>query len=236
MKEIFQVFTPADAVALAFFILAWTVYHHWIGRGQREHTSLSSQMNAQRMLWMEQMSHREVRIVDTAVMASLQNGTAFFASTSLIMLGGAAALLRSTDDVLKVFADLPFGLVTARGLWELKIIGLAMIFGYAFFKFSWAYRLFNYTAILMGSTPAFNHPDKDARDKAARRAAHMNIVAGRHFTRGQRALHFSFAYLGWFVSPYLLVVTTAAIVYVMVQRQFKSAALRAVMLDGDITN
>ena len=121
---------------------------HWIGRGQREHTSLSSQMNAQRMLWMEQMSHREVRIVDTAVMASLQNGTAFFASTSLIMLGGAAALLRSTDDVLKVFADLPFGLVTARGLWELKIIGLVMIFGYAFFKFSWAYRLFNYLSLI----------------------------------------------------------------------------------------
>ncbi len=31
--------------------------------------------------------------------------------------------------------------------------GLALIFVYAFFKFAWAYRLFNYGAILIGAVP-----------------------------------------------------------------------------------
>ena len=38
-------------------------------------------------------------------------------------------------------------------LWEIKAIGLAVIFVYAFFKFAWSYRLFNYVAILLGAMP-----------------------------------------------------------------------------------
>ena len=59
---------------------------------------------------------RDNRIIDTTIMASLQNGTAFFASTSLIALGGALTLLRSTDDVLPLFADMPSGRHDAAGL------------------------------------------------------------------------------------------------------------------------
>ena len=38
-------------------------------------------------------------------------------------------------------------------LWEAKTIGLAVIFVYAFFKFAWSYRLYNYVAIMLGATP-----------------------------------------------------------------------------------
>ena len=34
------------------------------------------------------------------------------------------------------------------------MIGLAVIFVYAFFKFAWSYRLFNYAAILLGAHAA----------------------------------------------------------------------------------
>ena len=71
-------------------------------------------MNGYRYRWMEQMVVRENRIVDTTILASLMNGTAFFASTSLIAIGGVLALLRSSDAVLPVFADLPFGRGTTR--------------------------------------------------------------------------------------------------------------------------
>ena len=43
-------------------------------------------------------------MVDMQIMASLQNGTAFFASTSLIAIGGGLALLRATNDALAVLA------------------------------------------------------------------------------------------------------------------------------------
>ena len=218
-----------DFLALAFFLFAWVGYHFYVDRMSPRKRGLNAMMNTYRIAWMEQMSRREVRIVDTAITGSLQNGTAFFASTSLIAIGGAATLMRGTDDVLKVFSDLPFGLATTRWLWEVKVLGLAAIFGYAFFKFAWSYRLYNYAAVLIGATPPANSPHVEERQRALIRAARMNISAGRHFTRGQRAFFFSFAYLGWFVSPYVFLLTTAGILYITWARQFASDARDALL-------
>ena len=221
-------FTLYDYLGLAFFVLMWAGYHVVIDRGRRRR-HLSSLMDLQRHRWMEEMASRDMRMVDTAIMGSLQNGTAFFASTSLLAIGGAATLLRAGEDAQKIFADLPFGLATSRGLWELKVIGLGMIFGYAFFKFAWSYRLFNYTAILIGATPPAASPDAAARARAVDRAAAMNVAAGRHFTRGQRAFFFSFGYLGWFISPFALMAMTAAIAVILSRRQFDSDARDAAL-------
>jgi len=55
-------------------------------------------------------------MVDGQVTASLQNGTAFFASTSLIAIGGTLTLLRSTDEMLQLVSELPFGILTTLGV------------------------------------------------------------------------------------------------------------------------
>ncbi len=222
---------PADVAALVVFLVAWLGYTQFVMRRHRRRPGLNTLMHARRQDWMREMSGREVRIVDTAIMSTLQNGTAFFASTSLIAIGGAATLLRSTDDAMRLFSDLPFAPPTSRGLWEAKAIGLLVIFGYAFFKFAWAYRLFNYAAILIGATPPATSPDAARRQRAAERAGRMNIVAGSHFVSGQRALFFSFAYLGWFLGPVVFVLTTALIIVVIYRRQFASDALDALQLD-----
>jgi uncharacterized membrane protein len=99
---------------------------------------------------------------------------------------------------------------------------------YAFFKFAWSYRLFNYAAVLIGSVPRPGSPRGRDPQAAAERAANMNVVAAHHFNRGQRALFFALAYLGWFVSGYVLMVSTAAVLFVMWRRQFASEALAAV--------
>jgi uncharacterized membrane protein len=62
---------------------------------------------------------------------------------------------------------------------------------------------------------------------AARRAASMNVVAGKHFNRGQRAFFFALAYLGWFVGPYVMIGATAAVLFVMWRPQFASDAIAA---------
>jgi uncharacterized membrane protein len=223
----------SDCLAVLFFIIAWGSYHFTLDHDVRRKRGLSSLMNEQRALWMEQMSRREVRLVDSAIMASLQNGTAFFASSSLLALGGAAALWRATEDVVKISGDLPFGFVVERGPWELKVFGLCVILGYAFFKFAWAYRLFNYAAILIGATPSATTTDKAGLQRAVRYATRMNIEAGRHFIHGQQGLFFSFAYLGWFIGPYVLMATTALIFCIIFRRQFHSLARAAVDPDAD---
>lgn len=220
-------FPPADIAAFCLFFASWIFYGLFVDRHTRTHPGLNVRMHSHRAAWMRQMADREMRIVDTAILGALQNGTAFFASTSLIAIGGAATLLRASDEAVRLFSDLALDSTVTRGLWEVKVLGLIVIYGYAFFKFAWAYRLFNYSAILLGATPPASSPDADARRAAADRAARMNIVAGFHFLTGQRAMFFSFGYLGWFVSPLALAFTTTLIIAVIYRRQFASDALKA---------
>jgi uncharacterized membrane protein len=128
-------FSTLDLVALAWFIGAWAIYSATLSLTEKRRQGLNSEMNRYRDVWMFQMLGRETRMVDAQIVAALQNGTAFFASTSLIAIGGALTLLRSTDSILEVVAALPFGLSVTPVQWEAKTMGLAIIFVYAFFKF-----------------------------------------------------------------------------------------------------
>ncbi|PSC03007.1 DUF599 domain-containing protein [Alsobacter soli] len=227
-----MILNPFDIFAVAFFAVAWVGYAMAV-EGWRGGRSLNGIMHDYRLRWMEQMLAREVRIIDTQIMASLQNGTAFFASTSLLAVGGSLTLLRAADDILRVFADLPLGIETQRGLWEMKVIGLAVIFVYAFFKFAWSYRLFNYAAILLGATPPAEQAQSPEALRHARSVAGMATAAGRHFNRGQRAFFFALGYLGWFWSPSVFILSTAAVLVVMYMRQFRSDGLRSVIALAD---
>src|SRR6202008_3265623 len=155
------------------------------------------------------------------------------ASTSLIAVGGALTLLRSTDQILPVMSLLPFGPKPTPEAWELKMLGLTVIFVYAFFKFAWSYRLFNYFAIMVGAAPAPEERTTAAAQTFAHRAARLCADAGRHFNRGQRAFFFALGYLGWFAGPLVLIATTTIVVLVMWWRQYKSDSLRALAQSGD---
>jgi uncharacterized membrane protein len=216
--------------ALAFFLLAWLAYGIVVERAHLGSRSLNRIMNGYRRQWMEQLASRENRLVDASINGSLQNGTAFFASTSLIAVGGVLTLLRSTDDVLTLFGELPFATPTSRVAWEAKVIGLAIVFVYAFFKFAWAYRLFNYAAILIGAVPMGEASEGSDVARIAGMAADMNIAAGKHFNRGQRTFFFALAYLGWFLGPEMFFVATAAVLVVTARRHFSSDACDAVRI------
>jgi uncharacterized membrane protein len=220
-------FTLPDLFALGFFVVTWVGYAvliEWTAYGR---TGLNARMHAHRDAWMQEMLKRDMRMVDGQIMASLQNGTAFFASTSLIAIGGTLTILRSSDDLITIVSTLPFGAPSTRILWEIKTIGLAVIFVYAFFKFAWAYRLYNYVALMIGSMPPASEKDAPEAKLHALRTSRLCESAGRHFNRGQRAFFFALGYLGWFVSPWLLFVSTAAIFTVMYGRQFISDARAA---------
>lgn len=217
-----------DIIAFAFFVLAWAIYAILLERAAGSHRSLNSRMDEYREAWVRRMMAREMRMVDMQIVAALQNGTAFFATTTIFAIGGTLTLLRSTHEILGVVAALPFGVPASEPLWEIKIIGLTLIFVYAFFKFAWSYRLFNYVAILFGAMPFADAKDTPEAELHIRRAVRLFQSAGRHFNRGQRAFFFALGYLGWFVNPWFFLATTAAVVAVMAMRQFTSDAARAV--------
>ncbi len=209
-----------DVVALIGFVSAWLGYHVAVERGPHAARSLNARMNDRRRRWFEQALARDNRIIDTQVMNGLQNGTAFFASTSLIAVGGAVTLLGATDQIMQVRSDFPLSGITTRLGFELKVVGLAVIFAYAFFKFAWSYRLFNYSAILLGALPVASSRDTPEARQALEECVAMNVAAGRHFNRGQRAFFFVLAYLGWFIGPLALGAFTIGVMAVMWNRQF----------------
>ena len=135
------------------------------------------------------------------IVASLQYGTAFFASTTLLAIGGALTIMRSTGEVLTVVATLPFGIASTPAQWETKTIGLIVIFIYAFFKFAWSYRLFNYVAIMLGAMPLAGDKKTPEAECHVLRTTGLFESAGLNFNRGQRAFFIALGYLGWFAGP-----------------------------------
>jgi uncharacterized membrane protein len=216
-----------DILAISFFVIEWVTYGFTLEHTAYGRNSLSSRMNAYREIWARRLLDREARMVDMQVVISLQTGTAFFASTSLLAIGGGLALLRATNDALAVLSKLPIDISPSPALWEMKCVGLILIFVYAFFKFAWSYRLFNYVAILVGAMPPASQRDTPDAQAHVLRTARLFESAGRHFNRGQRAFFFALGYLGWFVSPWVLFFTTALVVVVTWRRQFSSNAWRA---------
>ena len=218
-----------DYLSLIVFIGCWFLFEIAADYSRFSDQSLSGLMAKKRIQWMEMLANRELRMIDTQIMSGLQQGAAFFASTSILAIGGCFALLGSTDIVFQIYQDLPLSKEFSRGVWEAKVLGLALIFAYTFFKFGWSYRVFNYCSVLLGAVPAPNEGDKETRDKEALRVAKMNIIGGRHFTAGLRGIFFAVGYMGWFIGPRFFIVSTVLVLLVLIRRQFFSNARKVLL-------
>lgn len=224
--------TLLDAIGISFFVIVWGGYALLVDHGPLSRHTLSSAMNRQRLTWVRMMQAREVRIADTNILAGLQQGTAFFASASALAIGGCLAVLGSSEAVATVIDDLAPGGDRNSVPFDVKVVGLTVIFVYAFFKFSWGYRLFNYASILIGALPAPTAAGTPATELAIARASLFLRLGGRNFNRGQRAFLFSIAYLGWLIDPWLLIAGASIVLAVLVHRQFWSPPARIVRDDA----
>lgn len=221
--------TLLDGFAFAYFVLAWAVYSWVVEVWGHRRSGLTSIMAGYRHRWMAEMLIRPNRIVDTQINMTLQQGSAFFASTSLLAVGACLGLMNASDKAIEIVHSLAFGQEVSRQQWEVKLAGLLVIFVYAFFKFGWAYRVFNYCAILIGATPEGERRDSDEARAMATRAANLNTIAASHFNRGQRAFFFALGYLGWFAGPIVFALATTGVFAVLYRRQFLSESRAAVL-------
>ena len=223
---------PIDYFALVFFIASWSLFN-WLTSVARtsSYRSITRGMAVHRARWIRNSMTRDLKMIDTQIMAGLQNGTGFFASTSLLALGGCFALLGATAQGEAIFHDLPIMLQGGRQGFELKVGGLVVIFAYSFFKFGWSYRLFNYCSILFGGLPMHAEALKNPEwaERAAQRVITLNIIAAKHFNAGLRAIFLSIGYLGWFVNAYVFMAMTVFVLFVLARRQFFSEAREAIL-------
>jgi uncharacterized membrane protein len=82
----------ADVAAPLVFLACWIGYARWADRGRGYPGSLMARVDGLRAAWMRQMLGREVRIVDIQVVGVLVNAIAFFASSAVLVIGGARAV------------------------------------------------------------------------------------------------------------------------------------------------
>ena len=221
-----------DWAALALFFFGWVGYAAFASRRAKVERTLLASTNHFRKLWMMQVTYRDQRIVDAAVTQNLAASPSFWASTTILVLGGLLAVLGTSDKATGLVQDLPFAARTSMLVFDIKIIVLLTVFVYAFFRFTWSMRVYSFGAILVGAAPnvdVFNAGEAD-RDAFAERAGKLMGMAAESFADGLRAYYMSFAVIGWFVSPAAFAVATLTVLWVLYRREFRSdvsAILRA---------
>lgn len=221
-----SLFSAADYAAVGALVLSYAVLGWLVDHPLRVLPSTAEIMSEYRRDWMRQLVTRQQRIFDGSIIENLRQGTAFFASATMIAIGGGVALVGNADRLAGLARDLTLpsdGLVV-----QIKILVVLAFVANALLKFVWAHRLFGYCAVLMAAVP--NDPDDPVAYHRAAQAAEVNITAARGFNRGIRIIHFALAALAWLLGPWALLAATALTVGVLVRREFASHS-RQVILD-----
>ena len=217
----------ADWLALAWFVALWVGYALFARRRAERSGSLLATTNHYRRLWMMQTTARENRVVDAVVVQNLSTSPSFFASTTILIIGGLLALLGTSEKATELVREIPFAARTSAFVFDLKLVVLLVIFVYAFFRFTWSMRQYTFGALLIASMPdakAFERGDS-GREPYADRAGTVVGLAAETFNDGLRAYYMSFAAILWFISPLAFALAAAAVVYLLYQREFHSDIL-----------
>ena len=226
-----DLFSPLDLIAITWFVIATASYSWFSDHGPMSRRSLTHHMNLRREAWLRVALDRDLRIVDTNIVTGLQNGTAFFASAALLGIGACFAMLRSANEIFSLLEELPISTSNSQIEWEIKVFCLLILFAYAFFKFGWSHRLWNYSSMLVGALPLPEDPDEEKKEEALQSALAMNRLAGMHFHRGLRSFFMSIGIIGWFVGPIVFMVATTWIIVVLMRRQFFSESVKAAAME-----
>jgi uncharacterized membrane protein len=222
----------ADWAALCLFLIGWGGYVAFAHHLSKSERTLLASTNHFRKLWMVQVTYRDQRIVDAAVTQNLASSPSFWASTTILVLGGLLAVLGTSEKATELVKDLPFAARTSMLVFDIKIMVLLAVFIYAFFRFTWSMRVYSFGAILVGAAPnvdVFDSGEADRKDFAERAGALMGMAA-ESFADGLRAYYMAFAVMAWFASPAAFALGTLAVLWVLYRREFRSdvlAVLRA---------
>ncbi len=215
-----------DWIALLAFLTLWVGYTLFASAQQKSKPTIANQLAANRKEWLEQMIERDARISDITSLGILQRNVTFFASTTIFIIAGLLTVLGATEEAVRLLSHLPWIEIDSRAAWEMKIMLLIVSFAYAFFKFTWSMRKYNFSIVLFGSAPKASASNKEKQLFVK----HCNWLLSRatnSFNFGLRAYSFSLAALCWFINAWVFMACSAFVVWVLYRREFKSNTLAA---------
>ena len=230
--SLWRVLPGIDWAAIALLFAGWAGYARFAQARAAVQPSLLALTNRERTRWMLQTTWRENRVIDGVVVQNLSTSPSFFASTTILIIGGLLAVLGTTDKVNELVREIPFAARTSLLVFDLKVVLLLGIFVYAFFRFTWALRQYTFGALLVAAAPAHDqfHATAD-REAFAERAGRVMGLAAETFNDGLRAYYFSFAAVAWFFSGWAMMAGTAGVIVILYRREFHSDMLAVLRSD-----
>lgn len=226
LTDVLSLLPPLDWLAVMFFFGAWIGYAAFAKRRAAYRPSILGLTNRARRAWMLRATMRDNRLFDGAITQNLSSSPAFFASTTILIIGGLLAVLGAADKAEELARELPFAARTSAMVFDIKLVVLTAIFVFAFFRFTWSIRQYSFGALLLAGAPQKGDDWSDAdRESFADRAGGLMGLAAESFNDGLRAYYLSFAAVSWFISPWLMLVSTAGVVWILFNREFRSEVL-----------
>lgn len=214
-----------DYAALIWFFTLWGAFNLTQDHLLKGTNIINQKLHALRRHWMEQMLHRENRMMDAVLVGHTMHSCTFFASTTILILAGLVGSFGAIDKAHDIVMSLSVTDKVSRGFFEVKMLTLVGVFAFGFLKFTWALRQFNYCLALMGSAPGAPIDPVVARSMAENIADTMSMAV-RAFNGGMRSYYFALAALWWFIDPRLFMAATAGVVVVLTVRQTVSKSAR----------
>lgn len=233
LAALWRVLPWPDWVAVALYFSAWTGYARFARRKAASTPSLLALTNRERTRWMLQATWRDTRVIDGSVVQTLSASPSFFASTTILIIGGLLAMMSTTERASELVREIPFAAHTSLLVFDLKVVLLTAVFVYAFFRFTWSLRQYGFGALLLAAAPLPEHFSDEAHRQAfATRAGRVMGLAAEAFNDGLRAYYMSFAATAWFFSPWALMAGTAGVVLILYRREFHSDILAVLANDA----
>jgi uncharacterized membrane protein len=229
LLKLLNVLPWIDWFAVIVFFGAWAGYAHFAKLRAHTRPSILASTNRVRRQWMLQSTYREVRVFDGVVIQALSTSPSFFASTTILIIGGLLAVLGTSDRATELVRDIPFAARTTTLVFDMKLLLMLAVFVYAFFRFTWSMRQYTFGALLIAAAPESTQFDAGgvSREDFADKAGRVVGLAAETFNDGLRAYYMAFAAIGWFLSPLVFMPATLGVIYVLYQREFRSEVLEA---------
>ena len=215
-----------DILAFIWFMACWVGYSFYTDRGGESRRPVARVFHQHRVRWMERMLDRDNRMADINIVTAHMRGGMMFATITILILAGVMTILGNLGKAREVTSHLSFAVEASQEMWEIKVIVLLLIFVYAFFKYAWCLRQFNYTLIFIGAAPLPEEVNVRERKDYPQRGARLFDRGIGTFNRGLRAYYFGLATLAWFFGPVFYAVAAVWVVAVLYRRDFRSVTLQ----------
>lgn len=190
----------------------------------RGKAAIHTDMQAIRTAWMVNMARRENRFMDGQLLANALNSASFFASSNLLLIAAAAGALFGGEATFRSVSSLSLIETSTRLMLEIQLSLVILTLARGLLDFIWAIRQMNYTLAAIGAAPDGDPEQQRAWGEAAGRLLNPALTS---FNTGVRGYYFALAAAAWVFGAEAFVIATLGAVVILLWRQRRSPASRA---------